>query len=103
VSKEIQSSVRTGGNQFIQRKSGLRERKGTGSRVGKRLNQCNKDGHCAGHESPLSTVVKSRFGILQFAISSAELKVSLMERKHLVVKCSLKIRDRLIDTNTLID
>jgi hypothetical protein len=26
-----------------------------------------------------------------------------MERKHLVVKCSLKIRDRLIDTHAVMD
>jgi hypothetical protein len=50
----------------------------------------------------LSTVVKPRFGISQFAISSAEIMVSLMELKHRVVKYSLKIRDRLIDTHTLL-
>jgi hypothetical protein len=71
--------------------------------VGKILNQCNKDGHCAGHESPLSTVVKSCFGISQFSNSSAEIMESLMESKHLVVKCSLKIGDRIIDTHALID
>ena len=77
------------------------ERKGSGVR--KSSDQSNKDGNGAGHESPLSTIVKSRFGISQFSISSAEIKESLMESKHLVVKCSLKIGDRLIDTHALID
>jgi hypothetical protein len=61
------------------------------------------DGSCTGHESPLSTIVKSRFGISQFSIGSAEIKESLMESKHLVVKCLRKIGDRLIDTHVSID
>jgi hypothetical protein len=50
----------------------------------------------------LTTFVKSRFGILQFSISSAEINKSSMKSKHLVVKFSLKIRDRLIDTHASI-
>jgi hypothetical protein len=48
-------------------------------------------------------VIKSCFGISQFSISSAEIKEFLMESKHLVVKCSQKFRDRIIDTQALID
>jgi hypothetical protein len=39
----------------------------------------------------------------QFLINSAEIQESLMESKYLVVKCALKIGNRLIDTQTLID
>jgi hypothetical protein len=92
--KEVEYSIRTSGNQPIQGESrkgkgqsGSRERKGSGVR--KSLAQCNKDGNCTGNESPLS--VNARFGISQFSIQSAEIKESSMERKHLVVKCSLKI------------
>lgn len=46
---------------------------------------------------------KYHFGISQFSISSAEIKESLMESMNLVVQCSFKIRNRLIDTHTLID
>jgi hypothetical protein len=48
-------------------------------------------------------VVKSRVGISQFLISSAEIKESLMDNKHFVVRCSLKIEDRLINSHALID
>ena len=34
---------------------------------------------------------------------SAEIKKFSMESKHHIVKCSLKIADRLIDTHALID
>jgi hypothetical protein len=104
--KEVEGSIRASGNQSIQgrsgkwkRKSGSWERQGSG--VGKCLSQCNKDGNCAGNESPLS--VNTSFCISQFSIQSAEIKESSMESKHLVVKCSLKIGDKLIDTHTLID
>jgi hypothetical protein len=66
------------------------------------FDQDNKDGHCAEHGSALSTVVKSHFAISQFSISSAKIKESSMESNHLVVKCSLNIRDRLINMHTLI-
>jgi hypothetical protein len=106
--KEVEGSIRASRNQSIQ--GGSRKGKGkSGSRenkecaVGKSLNQCNKDGHGAGHESSLSTVVKSYFGISQFLISSAEIEESLMETKHRVVKCSLKIGDKIIDKHNLIN
>jgi hypothetical protein len=51
----------------------------------------------------LYTVEKSRVEISQCPINSTEIKESLTESKYLVVKCSLKIGDRLIDTHTLID
>jgi hypothetical protein len=47
--------------------------------------------------------INASFGIAQFLISSAEIKESYMESKHLIVKCVLKIEDKIIDTNTLID
>jgi hypothetical protein len=47
--------------------------------------------------------VNASFGISQFSIQSAEIKESSMESKHLVVKCSLKIEDKIIDTHALID
>jgi sulfur relay (sulfurtransferase) DsrF/TusC family protein len=47
--------------------------------------------------------VNTSFGISQFSIQSAEIKESSMESKHLIVKCSLKIGDKLIDTYALID
>jgi hypothetical protein len=47
--------------------------------------------------------VKASFGISQFSNQSAEIKESSMESKHLVVKCSLKIENKLIDTHALID
>jgi hypothetical protein len=51
----------------------------------------------------LSTVVKPRFGISQFSITSAEINESLIESKHLFIKCSTKIGDRVINTHALID
>jgi hypothetical protein len=51
----------------------------------------------------LCIVVKPRFGISQFSISNAEIKEFLIESKHLVIKCLLKIEDRLINTHALID
>jgi hypothetical protein len=47
--------------------------------------------------------VNASFGILQFTIQSAEIKQSSIESKHLIVKCSLKIEDKVIDIHTLID
>jgi hypothetical protein len=46
--------------------------------------------------------VNTGFGISQFSIQSTEIKESSMVRKHLVVKYSLKIGDRTIDTHALI-
>jgi hypothetical protein len=51
----------------------------------------------------LSTVVKSHLGIWQFSISSAEITKSLMDSQHVVVKCWLKIRNKLSNTHALID
>jgi hypothetical protein len=51
----------------------------------------------------LSTVVESRFGISQFSIHSAEINKSFLESKYLVVKCLLKIGDRLMETHMIID
>jgi hypothetical protein len=106
LGKEVEGSIRTSGNQSIQgrprkgkRKSGSWERKGSG--VGKTLGQCKKDSNCTGNESTLS--VNASFGISQFSIQSAEMKESSMESKHLVVKCSLKIGNKFIDTHALID
>jgi hypothetical protein len=50
----------------------------------------------------LSTVVKS-FGISQFSIQSAGIKESSMESKHFVVKCSLKIAVKVVNSHALID
>jgi hypothetical protein len=104
--KEVEGSISASGNQPIQGK--FRERKGesrsgerNGSRVGKSFVQFKKDGDCTGNESPLS--VNASFGISQFSIQSAEIKEFSMESKHLIVKCSLKIGDKLIDTHALID
>jgi hypothetical protein len=104
--KEVESIIRTSGNPSIQGrsrkrkgKSGSGERKGSG--VGKSLVQCNKDGNCAGNESHLS--VNASFGISQFSIQSAEIKEFSMESKHLVVKCLLKMEDKVIHTHPLID
>jgi hypothetical protein len=102
--KEVEGSIRTNGNQSIQGrsrkgkgKSG--ERKGSG--IGKSLAQCNKDGNCTGNKSPLS--VDASFGIYQFSIQSAEIKEFSMESKHLVVKFSLKMDDKIIDIHAFID
>jgi len=60
-------------------------------------------GHCTGHKSFLSTNVSPSFGISKFSIQSAEIKESSVESKHLVVKCSVKIGEKLISTHALID
>ena len=100
--KETEGHVRTGGSHTIQ---GIRDREGgrspEGTRVGKSLVQCNKDGNCAGNESPLT--VNASVDISQFSISRAEIKESSMESKHLIVKCSLKIGEKKVDTHALID
>jgi hypothetical protein len=47
--------------------------------------------------------VNASFGISQFSGQSAEIKESSMKSKHLVVKCSLKIGGKFIDSHALID
>jgi hypothetical protein len=54
-----------------------------------------------GNESPLQ--INASFDISQFSIQSAEIKESSMKSKHLIVKCSLRIEDKIIDTHALID
>jgi hypothetical protein len=102
---EVESSIGTSGNQSIQgnsRKgkgiSGSGERKGSGIR--KRLVHCNKDSNCAGNECPLS--VNDYLCVSQFSIQSSKIKESSMKIKHLVVKCSLEIDGKIIETHALI-
>jgi hypothetical protein len=49
----------------------------------------------------LSTNVSPSFGISQFSIQRAELPESSVERKHLLVKWSLRIGNTLINTDNL--
>jgi hypothetical protein len=69
--------------------------------MGKSLVQCNKNDNYAGNEYPLT--VNASFGISQFSIQSAEITESSMESKYLVVKYSLKIEGKIIDTHAVID
>jgi hypothetical protein len=102
LSKEIEGSGRTGRGNTIQ---GFRKREGSGkdgrNRVGNSSILCNTDGNCTGHKFPLS--MNASFGMSQFSISIAEIKETFMDSKHLVMKYSLKVEEKIIDTHALID
>ena len=51
----------------------------------------------------MSTSVVSSFGISQFLIKSVELKESVKESKYFIVKCSLKIKEKIVQTHAIID
>jgi hypothetical protein len=74
----VKGSLGPCGNRSIQRK--YRKVKGTGSGIGKSLDQCCKHGQSAGHKYPVFSVMKDSFGILQFSISSAKIEESVMVR-----------------------
>jgi hypothetical protein len=100
--KKVKSSGGTGKGNSIQ-KFKKRRRSGDDNRsgVGKSLIQYNKDRNRAGKKSPLSIITS--FNILPFVRSSAEIKKFSIKCKHLVVKCLLKIEDKIIDAHALID
>lgn len=47
--------------------------------------------------------MNASFGMSQFSISIAEIKETFMDSKHLVMKYSLKVEEKIIDTHALID